>query len=197
MTPPTTAAQGTRGPHPRTGRIHQRRDRPGRPRCCRRRARGQRPSRDRRTARMTSGIGSPVAVLRHTAGNDGAATGTGARNPDSSIRCCGPTRRERRRPERIHRRTVSALQPARRAASGTVSMRVAYYNMLRCGGFSENGSARTRGGTTGARRGRSTSTPTCRRATPPSSSRSRIARCSRRWACTGRRAARTTTATRR
>jgi acetylornithine deacetylase/succinyl-diaminopimelate desuccinylase-like protein len=47
------------------------------------------------------------------------------------------------------------------------------------------------------RRGRSTSTPTCRRATPPSSSRSRTARCSRRSACTGRRAARTTTATRR
>lgn len=78
---------------------------------------------------MTSGIGSPVAVLRHPGGKDGAETGMRARRSDSSIRCWVPTRRERRRPERIQRRTVSGLQRARRAASGTVSMCVAYYNI--------------------------------------------------------------------
>jgi hypothetical protein len=84
--------------------------------------RAQRASRDRRMARMTSGIGSPVALLRHLGGNDAAETATQAMRSDSSIRCCVPTRRERRRPERIHRRTVSGLQPARRAASETVNM---------------------------------------------------------------------------
>lgn len=77
---------------------------------------------------MTSGIGSPVAVLRHAGGKDAAEAGRRARRSDGSIRCCVPTRRERRRPDRIHRRTVSGLQLARRAASGTVSICVAYYN---------------------------------------------------------------------
>ena len=53
-----------------------------------------------------------------------------ARRSDSSIRCCVPIRRDRRRPERIQRRTVSGLQRARRAASGTVSMVVVYYNIV-------------------------------------------------------------------
>jgi hypothetical protein len=134
MMPPTRATREPPDPRPRRGRIPPRQDRPGRPRCCRRRARAQRPSRDRRTVRTTSGIGSPVAVLRQPDGRDGPETGTRARRSDGSIRCCVPTRRERRRPERIHRRTVSGLQPTRRAASGTVSMFVAYYNIDDVGG---------------------------------------------------------------
>lgn len=90
----------------------------------------RRPSRDRLTARTTSGIGSPVLVLRHPDRRDGPETGTRAKRSAGSIRCCVPIRRERRRPERIHRRTVSGLQPTLRAASGTVSMLLACYNML-------------------------------------------------------------------
>ena len=89
---------------------------------------GQRPSRERRTARTTSGIGSPVAVLRHSAGRRISPGGTSARRSDSSMRCCVPARRDGRRPDRIQRRTVSGLQRTRRAASGTVIMGVAYYN---------------------------------------------------------------------
>ena len=43
---------------------------------------------------------------------------------------CVPARRDRRRPDRIQRRTVSGLQRTRRAASGTVSIGVAYYNSV-------------------------------------------------------------------
>ena len=50
------------------------------------------------------------------------------RRSDSSMRCCVPARRDRSRPDRIQRRTVSGLQRTRRAASGTVSIGVAYYN---------------------------------------------------------------------
>jgi hypothetical protein len=89
----------------------------------------QRPSLDRRTALTTSGIGSPVAVLRHAAGKDRPGTGMSTRRSDSSMTCCVPTRRERRRPDRIQRRMVSGSRRVRRAASGTVSMLVAYYNI--------------------------------------------------------------------
>jgi len=57
----------------------------------------------------------------------------------SSIKCCVPTLVDLRRPERIQRRTVSGSRLARRAASGTVSIVVTYYNnsipagTLRCG----------------------------------------------------------------
>jgi hypothetical protein len=77
-------------------------------------------------------MGSPVIVLRHATGRGRAGTGARARRSDSSMRCCVPTRRDRNRPERIHRRTVSGLQRALREASGTVSMGVVYYNIHRC-----------------------------------------------------------------
>ncbi len=56
-------------------------------------------------------------------------TGMSARRSDSSMTCCVPTRRERKRPERIQRRMVSGSRRVRRAASGTVSIVVAYYNI--------------------------------------------------------------------
>ena len=89
---------------------------------------GQRPSLERRTATTTSGIGSPVDVFRQAAGTDRLPAGMSTRRSASSMRCWVPTRRERRRPDRIQRRMVSGSRRVLRAASGTVSMRVAYYN---------------------------------------------------------------------
>ena len=90
----------------------------------------QRPSLDRRTAPTTSGIGSPVAVFRQATGSDRSVAGMSIRRSASSMTCCVPTRRERRRPDLIQRRMVSGSRRVRRAASGTVSMLVAYYNIL-------------------------------------------------------------------
>lgn len=88
----------------------------------------QRPSLERLTALTTSGIGSPVAVFRHASGSVRFETGMSVARSASSMTCCVPTRRERKRPDLIQRRIVSGSRRVRRAASGTVNMLVAYYN---------------------------------------------------------------------
>ena len=77
----------------------------------------------------TSGIVSWVAVRRQLAGNGRTVSASvKAARSFSSIRCCVPILVALSRPERIQRRTVSGSRFVRRAASGTVSTVVAYYN---------------------------------------------------------------------
>ena len=77
-----------------------------------------------------------MAVVRHAAGRRITGGATSVRRSASAMRCCVPTRCDRRRPDRIQRRTVSGLQRTRRATSGTVSMRVEYDNSRACAGLS-------------------------------------------------------------
>jgi hypothetical protein len=80
-------------------------------------------------AASTSGIGPLVAVRRHPGGNGKAAFISVSRaRSSSSIMCWVPILVDRRRPDRIHRRTVSGSRFVRRAASGTVSIVARYYN---------------------------------------------------------------------
>ncbi len=53
----------------------------------------------------------------------GCSSSSITRRSRSSIACRAPTRRAGRRPDRIHRRTVSGFLPSRSAASATVNMR--------------------------------------------------------------------------
>jgi hypothetical protein len=85
----------------------------------------QRASRSSRTSVTQSGIGSPVHVVRQPSGSD---CPTASPRSSSSMRCCVPIFCDRSRPERIQRRIVSGFLPVRRAASGTVSTVVEYYN---------------------------------------------------------------------
>jgi len=85
------------------------------------------PARDRRTARTTSGIGSPVSVRPHGAGRGRLSAPIKACRSASSITCCVPTLRALRRPDRIQRLTVSGSLPTFLAASGTVIIARYYY----------------------------------------------------------------------
>lgn len=91
---------------------------------------GQCPRRDCARAATIFGIGRPERVAFHAFGS--GSISPSPRDPSrsaSSITCCVPTLRARSRPERIQRRIVSGSRPAFRAASGTVSIGVAYYNI--------------------------------------------------------------------
>lgn len=94
---------------------------------------GQSASRMSRTMSTQSGIGSFAAVCVQKAGSGTEPAPVTAARSASSITCCVPTLRAARRPARIHRLIVSGLRPVRRAASGTVSTVVEYYNMSRSG----------------------------------------------------------------
>src|SRR5690348_5179069 len=89
----------------------------------------QRAVREARMAATTSGIGPWAAVRRHPAGSGRMdfSSATCARSA-SSIMCWVPILVARRRPDRTPRRTVSGWRLVRRAASGTVSTVVPYYN---------------------------------------------------------------------
>ena len=91
----------------------------------------QRAVRDARMAATTSGMGPRAAVRRQPGGKGRTdfASVTSARSA-SSIKCWLPILVARSRPDRIQRRTVSGSRLVRRAASGTVSIVVAYYNNL-------------------------------------------------------------------
>lgn len=89
---------------------------------------GQSVSRMSRTMSTQSGMGSSAAVRVQAEGRGAEPAPVSAARSASSITCCVPTLRAARRPARIHRRIVSGLRPVRRAASGTVSTVVAYYN---------------------------------------------------------------------
>ena len=80
---------------------------------------------------MKSGSGSPVWVLsHHPAGAGSSAPARNCSRSSSSTRCCVPIRVERSLPSRIQRRTVSGFFLTFRAASGTVSIVVAYHYSL-------------------------------------------------------------------
>lgn len=87
------------------------------------------PLRERAIAATTSGIGRPERVFSQGGGSGSISPSSSidARSA-SSITCCVPTLRARNLPDRIQRRIVSGSRPARRAASGTVSTGVVYYN---------------------------------------------------------------------
>ena len=70
-----------------------------------------------------------MAVACHRRGSGVDCSNVRCRSA-SSIRCCVPTFRDGKRPERIQRRIVSGFLPVFLAASGTVSTGVAYYNTL-------------------------------------------------------------------
>jgi hypothetical protein len=79
-------------------------------------------------AAITSGIGSPVAVRLQPLGRARDEGPVKRSRSLSSIRCWVPIRVALRRPDRIHRRTVSGSRLDRLAASGTVSIVALYYN---------------------------------------------------------------------
>jgi hypothetical protein len=83
------------------------------------------PLRERWSAATQLGAGVPSSPTRHSSGNSdiGCSSSSIARTSRSSIACLVPTRRAGRRPERIHRRTVSGFLPSRSAASATVNMK--------------------------------------------------------------------------
>src|SRR5680860_471867 len=84
-------------------------------------------SRARRTTVAQSGAGDPSGSTPQPPGtSSGVGLSPRRSSSTSSIRCWVPTFSERRRPVRIQRRTVSALRPTRRAASGTVSIGTCY-----------------------------------------------------------------------
>ena len=118
---PTTKVRGYAAAMPRP-QTHGRRLPP--PHECPHRLR-----RERWSTATQSGRGRPEANFfqRSGIGSETPAASSASRS-DSAIRCCLPTLVARRRPERIHRLTVSGLRATRRAASGTVNMGCNYYS---------------------------------------------------------------------
>ncbi len=83
------------------------------------------PLRERWSAATQLSAGVPSSPTRHSSGSSdiGCSSSSITRRSRSSIACRAPTRRAGRRPDRIHRRTVSGFLPSRSAASATVNMR--------------------------------------------------------------------------
>ncbi len=83
------------------------------------------PLRERWSAATQLSAGVPSSPTRHSSGSSdiGCSSSSIMRRSRSSIACRAPTRRAGRRPDRIHRRTVSGFLPSRSAASATVNMR--------------------------------------------------------------------------
>jgi hypothetical protein len=81
------------------------------------------PLRERWSAATQLSAGVPSSPTRHSSGSSdiGCNSSSITRRSRSSIACRTPTRRAGRRPDRIHRRTVSGFLPSRSAASATVN----------------------------------------------------------------------------
>jgi hypothetical protein len=94
------------------------------------------PRRDRAMAATTFGICCPERVVIQPSGRGAISpSSSDASRSASSITCCVPTLLARSLPDRIQRLIVSGSRPTRRAASGTVSTGVVYYNIANAGRF--------------------------------------------------------------
>jgi hypothetical protein len=106
------------------GEAHRRMARGNRHRRINNQELRQWPLRERWSAATQLSAGVPSSPTRHSSGKSdiGCSSSSITRRSRSSIACLAPTRRAGRRPERIHRRTVSGFLPSRSAASATVNM---------------------------------------------------------------------------
>jgi hypothetical protein len=104
------------------GKAHRRMARGDRHRGVNNQVR-QWPLRERWSAATQLSAGVPSSPTRHSLGSSdiGCSSSSITRRSRSSIACLAPTRRAGKRPDRIHRRTVSGFLPSRSAASATVS----------------------------------------------------------------------------